>query len=144
VSARDLDAFLAGTWTVDRTVRDASGGRDAAFTGVAEFAREGGSVAWRETGRLRLDRYDGPASRELALVHGDGGWEVRFADGRPFHPLDLSGGRWTCEHACGRDLYAGEFDVLGPDELEVRWRVRGPAKDQEIVSRYRRRRPPVG
>lgn len=138
MGARDLDAFLAGTWTVDRVVRDARGGRGGAFTGVAEFVREGERIAWRERGHLTLDAYDGPASRELTLVRGDGGWEVRFADGRAFHPLDLTGGRWTCEHACGRDLYAGEFEVLGPDELEVRWRVHGPAKDQEIVSRYRR------
>ena len=41
-------------------------------------------------------------------------------------------------HPCGEDRYEGDYRVVGDDELLVRWRVVGPAKDQEILSRYRR------
>ena len=63
---------------------------------------------------------------------------VEFEDGRPFHPLDLSGGACAVEHLCGEDRYAGEYVVLGPDALRVAWLVTGPRKRQVIESLYRR------
>ena len=63
------------------------------------------------------------------------GWLVAFADGRPFHPLVLDG---PVEHLCGEDRYAGEYRLLDPDTLAVRWCVTGPAKDLEIETTYRR------
>jgi hypothetical protein len=63
---------------------------------------------------------------------------VRFDDGRPFHPLVLRAARVAVAHACGEDAYEGAYVVLGPDAFDVTWRVRGPAKDQRIESRYRR------
>ena len=74
----------------------------------------------------------------LRIVPDGAGWLVRFADGRPFHPLDLREGGCAVAHPCGEDRYEGEYRVAGPDELEVRWRLRGPAKDGRIASRYRR------
>jgi hypothetical protein len=139
----DLAAFLRGEWDVERTVGDERAGRTGRFDGVAEFAPapgRGNEVAWRESGRLRLDGYDGPAHRELALVPAGDAWEVRFADGRPFHALDLTTGRCAVAHDCGADRYDGELRVAGPDELVVRWDVTGPGKAQRIESRYRRRR----
>lgn len=139
----DLAAFLRGEWDVERTVEDEGAGRAGRFAGVAEFADAAagpaGAIAWREAGRLRLDGYDGPATRELALVPAGGAWEVRFADGRPFHELDLASGRCAVAHDCGADRYEGEFRVEGPDELVVTWDVTGPGKAQRIESRYRRR-----
>jgi hypothetical protein len=86
---------------------------------------------------MRLGRYDGPASRELRIVPATPGWEVCFADGRPFHALDLDGGEaCTMEHPCGEDRYTGEFSVRGPDAFDVRWRVSGPRKAQELTGRY--------
>jgi hypothetical protein len=131
------DALLPGRWTVDRTLHDAARGAGT-FAGEAEFAPDAAGIAWRERGRLRLGGYDGPAARELRIEPDGAGWAVRFADGRPFHPLDLSGGRCAAAHPCGGDVYEGEYELAGPDELRVRWRVRGPAKDQRIESRYRR------
>ena len=67
-----------------------------------------------------------------------GGWAVRFADGRAFHPLDLATGACRVRHPCGDDAYEGRYAIVGPDALEVRWLVRGPANRQRIASRYRR------
>ena len=132
----DLAAFLAGRWDVERTLRH--GDERGAFVGTATFEREGDGLVWDEEGELRLESYDGSASRRLRIVPAPPAWEVRFDDGRPFHPLDLAGGRCAAVHHCGPDLYEGEYVVLGDGALDVFWRVTGPEKDQEIVSRYRR------
>ena len=137
LSVRDLPGWLNGRWAVERVI-NAGGGR---FTGDAVFEpdRRGGAL-WRETGRLVIDGFHGPASRTLHLARdGDrGAWQVRFDDGRPFHPLDLSTGRWEAEHRCGADLYRGRFAVLDDDRMTIRWRVTGPDRDDVIATRYRR------
>lgn len=137
----DLAAYLAGRWSVERTLRD--GDARGAFAGTAEFSRatraDGGApVVWDEAGELRLAGYHGPARRRLLLVAVGEAWEVRFDDDRPFHPLDLRDGASLAVHDCGEDRYEGEYVIRGRDAFDVVWRVRGPAKDQEIVSRYRR------
>jgi hypothetical protein len=123
--------YLAGRWTVRRRLNDLENGVEGTFEGVAEFSADG---TWTEIGRLRFGAYDGEARRVLRIVEG----AVEFADGRPFHPLDLSGGACTVEHLCGDDRYAGEYTVLGPDELRVVWFVAGPRKRQAIETVYRR------
>ncbi len=87
---------------------------------------------------MRFGGHEGPAWRELSIVGGPDGWTVAFHDGRSFHPLDLATGVCTVEHRCGDDVYAGEYRLLGPDALDVRWRVTGPRKQQEIHTSYRR------
>jgi hypothetical protein len=124
-------AYLAGRWTVQRRLTDLASGVEGRFEGIAEFAADG---TWTETGWLRFGAYDGEARRVLRIVDG----EVQFEDGRPFHPLDLTRGACAVEHLCGDDRYAGEYAVLGPDELHVVWFVTGPRKRQHIESVYRR------
>ena len=124
-------AYLAGRWTVQRRLTDLASGVEGRFEGFAEFDADG---TWTETGRLRFGAYDGEARRVLRIVDG----EVQFEDGRLFHPLDLTGGACAVEHVCGDDRYAGEYVVLGPDEMQVVWFVTGPRKRQHIESVYRR------
>jgi len=127
----DPITYLTGRWTVQRRLTDLDTGTEGEFEGVAEFAPDG---TWTETGRLRFGGYDGEARRVLRVVDA----AVEFEDGRPFHPLDLSVGACAVEHLCGEDRYAGEYAVLGPDELRVDWFVTGPRKRQVIESVYRR------
>jgi hypothetical protein len=131
----DPATYLTGRWRVERSLHDASLG-DGRFEGTATFAPTAEGLRWSERGRLRLGRYDGPASRELRIVAGADGWEVRFADGRPFHRLDLEPGAPPVEHLCGDDCYTGRLSVEGDDEFVLRWRVRGPAKEQRLAGRY--------
>ncbi|MDQ8043671.1 MAG: DUF6314 family protein [Solirubrobacteraceae bacterium] len=134
VDPADLPAWLAGTWSVDRDINDGQG----AFTGTATFEPQpGGTVRWAEEGSLQLGDFTGPATRVLFLHPADP-WEVRFDDGRLFHPLDLSGGGFAAEHPCGPDLYRGTYDPRSDDELLVHWHVTGPGREDDIVSRYRR------
>jgi hypothetical protein len=132
----DLRTFLEGRWSVDRDLVDRE--RHGRFEGLATFTRAGDGLVWDEVGEIDLDGHRGPARRRLEVQPAHGDWEVRFDDGRPFHALDLSTGRCVAEHDCGEDRYEGAFQVHGSDAFDVVWHVRGPAKAQRIVSRYRR------
>jgi Family of unknown function (DUF6314) len=109
------------------------------FIGTAEFvALADGMLRWHESGRLRLDHFDGPAYRTLTIVPTPDGHDVRFDDGRPFHHLDLSTGHTEVVHLCGPDRYHGTYACRGPGELHICWRVTGPDRDDEITSHYLR------
>ncbi|MEV5980461.1 DUF6314 family protein [Streptomyces sp. NPDC052114] len=142
----DALALLAGTWHVERTVRDLADGSAGHFTGTTRFTplpapdeggllhHESGTFTWRGTAR--------PAERTLRFLPGGapGTVRVEFADGRFFHDLDLRTGRWTTDHPCAADLYRGDFEVADADHWRSRWRVGGPAKDLLLVTEYRRAR----
>ena len=147
VPVPEVLAFLAGTWHVERELRD--GDRTGHFTGTAEFRPESdgsdnggdGDGDWLhvEDGVMDWGEVSREAGRTLRLTpHADGTADVFFADGRPFHTLDLRAGRWTAVHPCAADHYEGTFTVVSPDEWHLRWDVRGPAKDQLLDSVYTR------
>ncbi|ADB50931.1 DUF6314 family protein [Conexibacter woesei] len=167
VAVADLPAFLTGRWTLERTIDDRRAGRRGRASGEARFepldagagasgvgasgvgasGAASGGLRWIEHGTVQIGDFAGEFSRELAIVPDGDAWLVRFDDGRPFHPLDLREGRCLVDHPCGADAYAGALRAFetpagpaGPagPELEVDWRVTGPAKDQRIVTRYRR------
>jgi hypothetical protein len=165
----DLLSYLSGEWQVTRRLTDHRSGTSGEFAGTASFRapdstasfrapdstasfrapdstasfRALGStagLAYREEGELRFGDHVGPASRELIyLTAEDGGLDVRFSDGRAFYRLDLSGGRWTAGHPCGRDHYQVTGELLGPDRYAEHWQVTGPAKNYEIDTTLVRR-----
>ncbi|MER5196570.1 DUF6314 family protein [Streptomyces sp. NPDC002755] len=153
----DVLAYLAGSWRVRRSVRDRASGDEGRFEGVTVFG------ALHEDGPPQADgppRTDGPPG-ESGLLHQESGtfvWlgvprpaertlrflpgptpgtaDVRFADGRPFHDLDLTTGRHIADHPCSADLYRGEFTVRDADHWRTVWRVAGPAKDLLLTTDY--------
>ena len=137
----DVLAHLRGRWRVERTVRDLASGDLGRFEGVTVFdPLEGGGLLHRESGTFTWRGVARPAERTLRFLPGPGGTaRVRFADGRPFHDLDLSTGRHVADHPCSADLYRGEFTVRDEDHWRTVWRVRGPAKDLELTTDYARR-----
>jgi hypothetical protein len=134
---------LRGRWSIERRLHDRRSGRRGTFAGTADFAPDGDRLRWSERGRLSFGTRDGPAGRELSIAPAGDGWLVAFADGRPFHALDLATGACAVEHRCGGDRYDGAYRLTGPDTLEVDWRVTGPRKDLEISTTYRRIGPAV-
>ncbi|GGX37903.1 DUF6314 family protein [Streptomyces chartreusis] len=155
----DALAYLAGGWRAERSVRDLASGDEGEFSGTTVFEpmedgepprglsqeapqglsrgllhRESGTFVWRGVPR--------PAERTLRFLPGSspGAVDVRFADGRPFHDLDLSSGRHVADHPCSADLYRGEFTVRDADHWRSVWRVRGPAKDLVLTTDYARER----
>ncbi|MEV5320587.1 DUF6314 family protein [Streptomyces sp. NPDC052687] len=135
-------AFLAGSWRVERSVRDLASGDEGRFDGTTVFSpSEGGALLHRESGTFVWRGVARPAERTLRFLPGAAGAgtaDVRFADGRPFHDLDLTTGRWVADHPCAADLYRGEFTVRDADRWRTVWRVRGPAKDLVLTTDYTR------
>ncbi|MFJ5779603.1 DUF6314 family protein [Streptomyces sp. NPDC093094] len=138
---RDVLAYLAGNWRVERSVRDLGDGATGTFSGGTLFSPlpEGG-LLHRETGVFTWHGVARPAERTLRFLPGPepGTADVRFADGRPFHGLDLTSGRHVADHPCVADLYRGEFTVGGAGRWRTVWRVGGPAKDLLLVTEYTR------
>ncbi|MFF8101753.1 DUF6314 family protein [Streptomyces sp. NPDC014986] len=132
--------YLNGRWRAERSVRDLASGDRGRFEGTVVFGPlEGGGLLQRESGDFTWRGVTRPAGRTLRFLPGpDGTADVRFADGRPFHDLDLRAGRYVAGHPCSADLYRGEFTVRDADHWRTVWRVRGPAKDLELITGYAR------
>ena len=127
---------LLGRWTLRRWLVDRAAGVLGSVDGELVVADRGGRLSWTETGTLRWSGRVAPVSRVYGFRPGPDGWWLTFADGRDFHP-------WRpgepVTHPCRADTYAG-LVVLDPDgrRMRTRWDVRGPAKDQRIVTRFTR------
>ncbi|MFE2299818.1 DUF6314 family protein [Streptomyces sp. NPDC059445] len=138
----DVLAYLAGSWRVERTVRDLASDAEGRFTGTTVFEPLGddGGLLHRESGTFVWQGVARPAERTLRFLPGrtPGTALVRFSDGRPFHDLDLTGGRYVADHPCAADLYRGEFSVRDENHWRSVWRVRGPAKDLVLSTGYTR------
>ncbi|MEW2511699.1 DUF6314 family protein [Streptomyces sp. NPDC046870] len=135
----DVLAHLAGRWRVERDVRDLASGDEGHFTGTTDFtALDGGGLLHEESGTFTWQGVARPATRTLRFLPGPGPGraDVRFADGRPFHELDLTTGRYVAGHPCAADLYRGEFTVRDADHWRTVWRVGGPAKDLVLTTDY--------
>ncbi|MFD9908316.1 DUF6314 family protein [Streptomyces sp. NPDC059063] len=146
----DALAYLAGTWRVERSVRDFAADGDGPaegrfsgttrFTPLSEGAVPGAGLLHQESGTFTWQGVARPAERTLRFLPGEPASTVvvRFADGRFFHGLDLRTGRHTADHPCAADLYRGDFEVAAEDRWRTRWRVRGPAKDLLLTTEYLR------
>ncbi|MGV4987168.1 DUF6314 family protein [Streptomyces sp. NRAIS4] len=135
----DVLEHLAGRWRVQRTVRDLVSGDGGHFSGVTVFtALAAGGLLHEESGTFTWQGVARPATRTLRFAPGPtpGTADVRFTDGRPFHELDLTSGRYVAEHPCAADLYRGEFTVQDADHWRTVWRVGGPAKDLVLTTDY--------
>jgi hypothetical protein len=124
---------LLGVWQLDRRLVDRQQNAFGRVHGWLELTLVGSVVHWLEFGELRWGGTTHQVTRELHIMPVGGGWEVRFTDGRPFHPWQPGA---LVEHPCRNDLYRGLIDVdEARKRMRVLWDVTGPLKDQRIVSR---------
>jgi hypothetical protein len=124
---------LLGVWQLQRRLVDRRTGQFGRVSGWLELTLVGGVVHWLELGELEWDGRSFEVTRELHIVRAGDGWEVRFTDGRAFHPWRPGA---LVEHPCRADLYRGLVSVdVGHQRLRVLWDVTGPGKDQRIVTR---------
>lgn len=135
----NLKDFLQGQWQLERRLDDRRAGQQGLLTGTAAFAPERDDLLYSEAGRLAIGDHEGPAEQVYRYAF-DASWRalVHFRDGRFFHDLDLTAGRWTAAHLCAPDRYDGEFTALDGNSWRVVWRVTGPRKDLILDSSYRR------
>jgi hypothetical protein len=139
----DTLGFLLGMWTVERWLTDHRSGTDGRFEGsvaiVATPSDDGARARYDEVGTMRFGTHEGPASRRLELVRLEStAVMLYFADGKPFVDLDLRSGTWSSRHPCGEDHHEILTVVRSNDEVEERWRVRGPTEDYDAVATLRR------
>lgn len=137
----DVLAYLAGSWRVQRSVRDLASGAEGTFSGTTDFEPlEEGGLLHHESGTFVWQGVARPAERTLRFLPGatPSRADVRFADGRPFHDLDLTSGQHIADHPCAADLYRGEFSVYDANHWRTVWRVGGPAKDLTLTTDYTR------
>lgn len=135
----DLKAFLKGVWWLDRRLDDRLAGQQGRLVGSAVFSPDGPGLHYSEKGRLTIGDHDGPAHQVYHYSFPEAGRAaVTFGDGRDFHELDLTAGRWACSHFCDPDSYDGVFTVASRDSWRVVWQVKGPRKDLTLDSSYRR------
>ena len=137
--ADDLRGFLRGSWVFLRLLRDEATGGRGSFLGRADFTDAPGGLDFREAGWMVLGDYQGHAERRYRFRF-TGPWraEVGFADGRPFHALELRGGETTVEHLCGNDLYRGRYRLAGDYRWRLDWQITGPRKDLSLETCYQR------
>jgi hypothetical protein len=125
---------LLGRWKLRRRVADRRAGRQGTVAGELRLSADGAGLVWQESGVLRWAGTGRPVTRTYLLRERADGWWVLFADGREFHP-------WRpgepVTHPCRADVYTGLVTVDG-DRMRMLWDVRGPGKDQRLVTRFSR------
>lgn len=135
----DLQAYLEGTWLIERKIHDGLLDQEGECTGTAQFVLNGNTLNYREEGAFKMGEIETTIEREyLYTFPAPSMAEVRFPDGRFFHLLDLTKGIVRVDHDCGDDTYNGLFRVLGESAWLSVWRVQGPRKSQVITTRYSR------
>jgi hypothetical protein len=144
-----LRAYLLGSWSVERTLRDRSSGTRGTFTGVARFSpADDDGLDFHEEGTMRWPTPDGgaftgPASRNYILQPADSpdAMDMTFPDGRPFHRMSFRETASQDNHWCDPDTYRVTYALRGPDEFSYSWDVQGPRKDLLLESVLRRLAP---
>lgn len=136
----DLPAYFAGSWTIDRWIRDAKAGTACRFTGAARFTPVAGGLDYEESGTLHTGEAAVEA-RQAYLYRFDAGGQaghVLFPDGRPFHPLSLQSGLCRAVHPCGPDVYRGAIAIRSVGDWCSVWWVTGPRKALRLATLFRR------
>ena len=120
---------LVGTWTLTRVVDDRLAGERRDVSGRATLELEAPDrVRWHEEGTMTWAGRSVPVSRTLHVVRDGADWEVRFSDGRTFHPWAVGA---EVDHPCAPDHYRGLVQADGDPvgRWTVEWRAQGPEKD---------------
>ncbi|WP_230794485.1 DUF6314 family protein [Salipiger marinus] len=126
-----LEVFL-GEWRLDRDIRHGDGS-SARFEGRAVWRRDGAGAVCEEAGELILPQ--GRFRAERRYLWGED-LVVRFEDGRYFHQVPPEGGH--AAHWCDPDQYDVWYEFALWPVWTARWRVGGPRKEYEMLSRYTR------
>jgi hypothetical protein len=138
----DLRTYFRGRWAIDRRIDDRRAGQQHTMRGTGVFQPDGSDPAallYDEEVVWQPADWPLTATRRYLVAEIAGARaQVRFADGRPFHALDLSTGRCAVAHDCPPDVYDGTYRVLDADRFRVRWTVTGPRKDSVLVTSYSR------
>ena len=134
---------LEGSWSLVRQIEP-----EGRFHGEAQFLPlDGGTLHYREEGVLEKDGREIAGYREfLYRLVGDR-IVIDFADPQRFRQpyvslsFDREGTAFVAraEHFCAPDRYVHEMGWHNADHFMTDIRVKGPAKDYRLITRYARR-----
>jgi hypothetical protein len=130
--------FLTGDWIMTRSIRFRRTAKRGFLEGRASVSRDGHHLSLIEQGLLRLDGREAMASQRYALTFHGAMVRVHFRDGSFFHDFELRASGYTTIYHCDPDQYVGRYRVLDPDVWSLTWCVRGPRKDYDMRTLYRR------
>lgn len=127
-----------GVWRLDRRIEDRLTGQGGQFRGTARFDGDDKRLAYLEQGVLTLGTA-APMQAERRYVWTaapNGGIDVWFEDGRPFHTIDTTTTTPTASHDCAPDRYDVAYDFSDWPRWTATWTVLGPRKDYSMMSSY--------
>lgn len=130
IPARCLADFF-GTWRIRRDICPVEGPQ-ARFEGKAEWSKVPDGAVYVEKGQLHMPGQGTFEAERRYHWHED--LRVFFDDGRFFHAVPAQGGESA--HWCDPDQYDATYQFSDWPEWSCRWRVKGPRKDYEMLSRY--------
>jgi hypothetical protein len=130
--------FLTSDWIMTRRIRFRRTANRGFLEGRASVSRDGHRLSLIEQGLLRLDGREAMASQRYALTFDGPMVRVHFRDGSFFHEFELRTSGYTAIYHCDPDQYVGRYRVLDPDIWSLTWCVRGPRKDYDMRTLYRR------
>jgi hypothetical protein len=127
--------FTGCHWVISRYISDHTQDAKLMFAGRCEV-----SDGWyEETGQMVLP--DGQALLSTRRYRWDAtleGVDVHFDDGRFFHRIDLVHSAPQDRHFCDLDDYAVSYKFTQWPIWTSLWKVKGPRKDYEMHSSYRK------
>jgi hypothetical protein len=130
--------FLTGDWIMTRRIRLRRTATRGFLAGRVSIRADGHRSSLDEQGLLRLDGREAMASQRYSLSYRGAAVQVHFRNGSFFHEFELRAQGYTAIYHCGEDQYIGRYRVLDPDAWSLTWCVRGPRKDYDMRTLYRR------
>ncbi|MEL6915827.1 MAG: DUF6314 family protein [Pseudomonadota bacterium] len=101
------------------------------FEGLARITRRWTYLEW---GNLEVRGRDYTAGRRYWWKPMEGGFDVFFEDGKPFHKFTFD--RPSARHDCDPDTYLVRYDFSEWPTWRCTWEVSGPRKDYKMSSTY--------
>lgn len=136
---QDITEF-EGDWLLDRVIDDRLTGQKLRAEGGATLRRSEGGLTYDEQVTLFMPGQPPfHGTRRYLWRPGPGGIAIHFEDGRFFHHLTLGQVAPGDHHDCPPDSYDAGYDFARWPLWRVRWTVKGPRKDYEMVTDFRRR-----
>ncbi|WP_147125393.1 DUF6314 family protein [Shimia ponticola] len=117
-------------WRIARVISHADGS-EAQFAGTASI---GADWVYEEIGTLSMGGQSFEATRTYLWHPVEGGFDIRFDDGRAFHRLRFDD--MVADHWCDPDTYRVSYDLRAFPDWSATWRVTGPRKDYSMITRY--------
>ena len=131
----EMEDFTGCLWAISRQIIDHTQDAKLTFIGRCEV-----SDGWyQETGQMVLpDGQSLSSTRRYRWGATLEGVDVHFDDGRFFHRIDLAHASAQARHFCDPDDYEVSYEFTQWPVWTSLWKVKGPRKDYEMDSSYRK------